>query len=412
MTAAVSSGSGCAIGIVADAIPAMLQRCLRPGRAVDPQLLEVPHAYHAPCHTGPFQMQFYWDTFFVNRTLLRLDRVREARDSVENLVHLLRFCGHVPNCNHCDFVNRSQPPMLALMIDEVHCAAPDREWLSRMLPALVEEHSFWTTKRQFGNGLCHYGHSADISELLAFSSILEERLGIRFNEQAERIKTAGHYMAEAESGWDFTPRFEGRCLEFAPVDLNALLYRSERIVAKLASYLDEQDISRAFTHQADVRCGLINEILWDAGRNLYCDWDTVGKRHSCVSSLAAFFPLWCGAATSARAHAVVRNLSQFEFEYGLTACAPGPRSRHYQWDYPNGWAPLHLIAVEGMRAYGFTADAKRVADKFLRVISRCYASSGELWEKYNVVRGTLDVNDEYPMPPLVGWTAATVLSLM
>lgn len=37
-------------------------------------------------------------------------------------------------------------------------------------------------------------------------------------------------MAEAESGWDMTPRFNRLALEFLPVDLNTLLYKYEKIL--------------------------------------------------------------------------------------------------------------------------------------------------------------------------------------
>ena len=33
-----------------------------------------------------------------------------------------------------------------------------------------------------------------------------------------------------------------------------------------------------------------------------------------------------------------------------------------------------------------------------------YASSGHLWEKYNVVDGNIKVQDEYEMPTMLGWT--------
>jgi len=33
-----------------------------------------------------------------------------------------------------------------------------------------------------------------------------------------------NFTAEAESGWNFNPRFDGRCEDFCPVDLNSNLY--------------------------------------------------------------------------------------------------------------------------------------------------------------------------------------------
>lgn len=393
------------------AIPGLLERCARPGHSADAQLVDVPNAYHAPCHEGPFQMQFYWDTFFVNRVLLALGRIDEARAAVENLVHLLGVYGHVPNCNHTNLLNRSQPPMLALMVDDVCNARPDSDWLARIIPALVDEQEFWRDKRSFEPGLSHYGHTATRDELLGFSREIGGRLGFSYATDDDRVRVAGHYLAEAESGWDFTPRFSGRCLDFAPVDLNCLLYRSESIIARRATQLGQGALASEYRTAAARRRELINAFLWNDSIHAYRDWDTVERRHSAVASLASFYPLWCGVASKEQARDTVASLAQFERPHGLAACAPGKRDRVYQWDYPNGWAPLHLIALEGLCAYDFVADASRVARSFLGTVERCHAKTGELWEKYNVVRGTLDVQDEYPMPPLVGWTAASVLWL-
>ena len=50
---------------------------------------------------------------------------------------------------------------------------------------------------------------------------------------------AAHRMAEAEC-MDFTPRFEGRCMNYIPVDLNSYLYGYEK---DLAYYERELDLS-------------------------------------------------------------------------------------------------------------------------------------------------------------------------
>ena len=49
-----------------------------------------------------------------------------------------------------------------------------------------------------------------------------------------------HDLAEAESGWDMTPRFDRRALNFLPVDLNALLYKYEVDFARTARLFDDK----------------------------------------------------------------------------------------------------------------------------------------------------------------------------
>ncbi len=46
-------------------------------------------------------------------------------------------------------------------------------------------------------------------------------------------------LAEAESGWDMTPRFGRKALSYVPIDLNSLLYKYEMDFARLYKLLDD-----------------------------------------------------------------------------------------------------------------------------------------------------------------------------
>jgi len=53
------------------------------------------------------------------------------------------------------------------------------------------------------------------------------------------------------------------------------------------------------------------------------------------------------------------NLRRFERAGGLQTSTHRTGD---QWDAPFGWAPLQWIAVEGMRRYGYRADAERIEE--------------------------------------------------
>jgi len=53
----------------------------------------------------------------------------------------------------------------------------------------------------------------------------------------------------------------------------------------------------------------------------------------------------------------------------------------------------------------FIDDAARIAEKYLNIVEKNFKSTGKIWEKYNVVEGSINVNDEYKMPSMLGWTA-------
>ncbi len=107
----------------------------------------------------------------------------------------------------------------------------------------------------------------------------------------------------------------------------------------------------------------MNKLMWDEKDGLYYDYDFVNKQRSALSVSHNVLSA-CGQALPSRSRqrGVEKNLSIFEREGGLQT------STHVsgnQWDAPFGWAPLQMIAVDGLRRYGYQDDAKRISVKWL-----------------------------------------------
>jgi alpha,alpha-trehalase len=128
--------------------------------------------------------------------------------------------------------------------------------------------------------------------------------------------------------------------------------------------------------------------MWDPQDKLYYDYDFVHRRIRRYAFLTTFYPLWAGFATPAQAAGVVKNLARFERPGGLQTSQY--RSGD-QWDAPFGWAPLQWIAVQGLRRYGYRAEADRISKRFLSLVQREFARHGSLEEKYDVLRRSDDV---------------------
>jgi len=60
-----------------------------------------------------------------------------------------------------------------------------------------------------------------------------------------------------------------------------------------------------------------------------------------------------------------RNINICELNGGIVM---SPYETEVQWDYPYKWAPLQLIAVEGLRNYKLDADEDRISVKFLSTV--------------------------------------------
>jgi len=130
-----------------------------------------------------------------------------------------------------------------------------------------------------------------------------------------------------------------------------------------------------------------------------------------VSSLAAYFPLWAGMVNEKQALALVKSLRKFENKGGLatTDMLPigqyVPGSMPVQWAFPNGWAPLQFIVVEGLLKYGYRADAERIARKWLMCNLVWFDSHGVFLEKYNVTNPEKPPQKGvYPSQTGFGWT--------
>ena len=194
-----------------------------------------------------------------------------------------------------------------------------------------------------------------------------------------------------ESGFDPSDRFGPLNIDiihYDPVCFNTLLYLSEAQTAEILDTLQRGAEAQTWRERAKQRAERINRLMWDARDGLYYDYSFEQKRKRAYPFLTAFYPLWAGIASQEQAAAVENNLSRFERAGGLET------STHVsgtQWDSPFGWAPIEMIAVEGLRRYGFAKDAERISLKFLSLVNREYHTQGYIVEKYDVVNAGDDV---------------------
>jgi alpha,alpha-trehalase len=402
--------------LTADAAPAdsVLQyikesigKTLRPASDVDPtgKSIPLPYPFNVPCISIHFQNLFYYDTYFLNRGLIALGDIAQAENNVSALLYLVDKLGFVPNSNRLDMTNRSQPPYLCMMVNDVYAATGNKEWLVKAYPLIAREYEFWITKRGTAHGLSRHHHDATQEYLLWFYDHLKKvRLPLNATTDEEKISIASHRLAEAEAGYDFTPRFAGRCSDFVPVDLNSNLYLYEVTMAEFASVLDNGEVD-LWRKRATERKKRINDLLWSETRGLYLDYDMKHERPSDVASVATFQPLWAGCASMEQARRVKEQLNRYEFAHGVVPCEAALHDFTYQWDYPNTWPPHSLILSEALDKYAYKEDAKRIRSKYVNLVQDVFNSTGTLWEKYNAVEGNINVTEEYKTPPMIGWNA-------
>ncbi|HEY6541841.1 MAG TPA: trehalase family glycosidase, partial [Ktedonobacteraceae bacterium] len=218
--------------------------------------------------------------------------------------------------------------------------------------------------------------------------------------------------AEDESGWDTTSRFSDHCLDLLPIDLNVCLYKYETDLAAFYHELKQKKKELYYLQQAEKRKHTINTLMWQEDQGFFFDYNYKKKQPSSFYSLAGFYPLWAKMASQEQAEQLRSKLSFFECEGGLvTSQKKDLRKPQRQWDYPNGWANLQWIVIQGLVNYGYTEDATRIARKWLCLNEKLFAETGKLWEKYDVVKCAIGRSGHYKTQPGFGWTNMIYIKL-
>jgi len=433
-----------------------------------PGLLYLENSYVVP--GGRFNEMYGWDSYFIVRGLLENNRVALARGMVENFYFEIDHYGTVLNANRTYFLTRSQPPFLTSMIMAVYRAEKaagheDRAWLERGYQFASKDYEMWNREPHvagdtglsryfdFGNGpapeslkdetdfyrkvagyfLLHWegrNYVADMSGGKSETPVAGAEYSVRVCDVPKTMAkpecedpknislTADYYKGDRamrESGFDISFRFGpygGATHHYAPVCLNSLLYKTEKDLQQMSEILGRKDDAKRWQDRARDRKKKIQTYLWDTQRGMFFDYGLDKRARSTYEYITTFYPLWAGLASAEQAEAVKKNLGVFERAGGL---AMSNRDNGVQWDYPYGWAPTQLLAIEGLRQYGFQDDANRVSYKFLSTIAENFRRDGTIREKYNVVTRSSESHIEAGYNQNVvgfGWTNGAFLALL
>jgi alpha,alpha-trehalase len=402
-------------------------------------LLYLPRPYVVP--GGRFNEMYGWDSYFIVLGLLHDGKTDLAKDMVDNFLYEIRNYGKILNANRTYYLTRSQPPFLTEMLLAVYQATGDKEWLRQALPAVTETHRFWTSPPHLteSSGLSRYwdfgeGPAAEVlsaekdaqgrnhydlvKDYYRTHDVSDYDLTQYFDRAHDQFKPLFYKgdRSMRESGFDPSNRFGPfniDIIHYNPVCLNSLLYLMEEQAAQILETLGQGGEAKPWHDRAAQRAALINRLLWDEPSGLYADYNFELKKRRAYPFLTTFYPLWAGIASPAQAARVRANLKLFEQPGGLRTSTFVSGN---QWDAPFGWAPLEMIAVEGLRRYGFNEDADRISRAFLSLVRESYQRDGVIVEKYDVTaRGTSTAGairfGYHTNEPGFGWTNAVYTRL-
>ncbi|GME26309.1 Glycoside hydrolase family 37 [Neofusicoccum parvum] len=363
---------------------------------------------------GRFREAYYWDSFWILEGLLRTQGsfTEIAGNIIENFLDLVETIGFVPNGARVYYLNRSQPPLLALMVKTYVEYTGNTTILERAIPLLEKEYEFWTTNRTVEiqkddrtYSLNHYAvennqprpesyledyQTANNESYYAEGGIIYP--GTDLNDSAKALLYS-NLASGAESGWDYSSRwlaypedaaediyFPLRSLNtrnVVPVDLNSILYGNELAIAEFYNLTGNDTAAAQWTERAANRSEAMYKLMWNETEFVYFDYNlTSGDQNVYIVadngstaaetsgsdaptgeqlsfSPAQYYPFWTGAAPSSLKDNPLAVRKAYSHVVQLLEQNPGGLAATNlvtgeQWDQPNVWPPLQYILMKGL----------------------------------------------------------------
>ena len=363
---------------------------------------------------GRFREPYYWDSYWIIEGLLRTRGTftRLSRNIIENFLDLIDQYGFVPNAARIYYLNRSQPPLLSLMVQRYIEYTNDTTILSRALPLLVKEHEFWMTNRTIDVRVDNQTYTLNryavennqprpesYSEdyVTANNKSYYAGSGIIYPEnnplnESEIATLYANLASGAESGWDYTSRWVARPLDAAndvyfplrylntmnivPVDLNSILYGNEIAISNFYNQTGNTTAGATWASVAAERSAALHAVMWNDtyfsyfdynltsnSQNLYVPADndtasfdnmTAPAGQQVLFSVAQFYPFWTGAAPRyLRENPYAVQTAYSRISNYLNLLPGGIPATNFkseeQWDQPAVWPPLMHILMSGLQ---------------------------------------------------------------
>lgn len=406
------------------------------GRIVHPDVWAHPDQYSIiPVKRGfiipggRFRELYYWDTYWIIKGLLLSDMKETAKGMIENLLSMVERFGFVPNGGRIYYLNRSQPPVLSLIMAEYITNTRDYGFLRSNVGTLESELQFWLEKRTRNieiDGknytLAHFSSnntkvdidedpenvykdpnadavSKDVSMEKKRSKVVNRSYGAFgtprpesyiedietcsiYKYHTERAKCYTEIQGGAESGWDFSSRwfFDSKgdptnqlqtiqSRRVLPVDLNAYLCRAFYELSQFYNTIGDSKKTNYWTEKYQHWMESIDKVLYNEEYGIWFDYDIELQKQRKIFYASNFAPLWTESYDLTKAKEFGKRATIYLKQTGIISYAGGiPASlikSGEQWDFPNAWPPLQEIVIMGLEKSG-DEEAQQVARTFAK----------------------------------------------
>ncbi len=337
----------------------------RPTRrlAADREATGRQHAHRVPDDWTVFG----WDSFF-NALLLAAVSGELAWSALLTGVESRYPNGCVPNwrSRHGGTPDRSQPPVGSFAALRLHHLHPDLDALAQAYPGLLAWSDWWVADKDgrprregLTPGLLSWGSDTRLLPGPGHVPPWEEG-------------ASGHQRAAWESGQDDLPLWEEaewdperQVLAMSAVDLCSYRVLDLDCLSRIASLLGDEPAAHRLAAACHDLAATVNRVLWSEPAGLYLD--ELPDGHSTRVAASNFLPLVAGIPSRARAHRMVRTLTdprRFRGDWILpTISRDDPAFAEQQYWRGSIWPPMNYLILHGLRRFGFHDLAAELAWK-------------------------------------------------
>jgi len=401
--------------------------------------LQLPYPFIVP--GGRFREFYYWDTFWILEGLYVSEMCDTAAGMIENMFVMIEEFGFVPNGARIYYLNRSQPPLLAQMVERYaqKCLPVEkerREYFQRALPILEREYDFWSKNRSAEvkkNGrvwrINVYRAEHWIPRPESYVEDLTVASRPEFDTEMKRKMFYQNIASAAESGWDFSRRWLNSSNDLAtiyttalaPLDLNVFILGNEQSLKRMSEAIGDPDRVIKYEKMKAKRQETIDAIFKvESGgwRDFDLNSNETVQREFYISDLS---PLWYIDYDMDFTRNILKQHQDIIESYAggvptsLTATGQ-------QWDFPNVWAPIQyfMINLYERLSHRDSADAASYRERALGLAQRwinstfCgFNSFGQFFEKYHGEKvGFPGGGGEYVVQEGFGWSNALTLWIL
>ncbi|XP_050614363.1 trehalase isoform X2 [Macaca thibetana thibetana] len=369
------------------------------GKKMKPEVLSHPERFSLIYSEHPFIVPggrfvefYYWDSYWVMEGLLLSEMAETVKGMLQNFLDLVKTYGHVPNGGRVYYLQRSQPPLLTLMMDCYLTHTNDTTFLQENIETLALELDFWTKNRTVSVSLegknyllnrYYVPYGGPRPESYSKDTELADTL-----PEGDREALWAELKAGAESGWDFSSRWliggpnpnslSGiRTSKLVPVDLNAFLCQAEELMSKFYSRLGNDSQATKYRTLRAQRLAALNAVLWDEETGAWFDYDLENKKKNQEFYPSNLTPLWAGCfsdpGVADKALKYLEDSRILTYQYGIPTSL---QKTGQQWDSPNAWAPLQDLVIRG--THFISLPMPRINHRSLFAESQLHAHVKEL----------------------------------